>query len=103
VASRVGGMFVLANGILTFKNLAFDVRGASIRMTGTYALEPRAMNLSGQVRLVASASQTQTGFKSWVLKPFDPLFATREPARSSLSMYVARPTSPILGWMLRRR
>ena len=77
VASRVGGAFVLANGILTFKNLAFDVRGASIRMAGTYALEPRAMNLSGQVRLVASASQTQTGFKSWVLKPFDPLFRNK--------------------------
>ena len=77
VASRVGGVFVLANGILTFKNLAFDVRGASIRMTGTYALEPRAMNLSGQVRLVASASQTQTGFKSWVLKPFDPLLRNK--------------------------
>jgi len=55
VASRVGGAFVLANGILTFKNLAFDVRGTSIRMAGTYALEPRAMNLSGQVGLVASA------------------------------------------------
>jgi len=46
-------------------------------MAGTYALEPRAMNLSGQVRLVASASQTQTGFKSWVLKPFDPLFRNK--------------------------
>ena len=77
VASRVGGAFVLANGVLTFKNLAFDVPGASIRMTGTYALERRAMNLSGQVRLVASASQTQTGFKSWVLKPFDPLFRNK--------------------------
>lgn len=73
VASRAGGTFVLANGILTFKSLAFDVRGASIRMAGTYALEARAMNLSGQVRLTASASQTQTGFKSLVLKPFDPL------------------------------
>jgi hypothetical protein len=77
VASRVEGIFVLANGILTFKNLALDVRGASIRMTGTYALERRAMNLAGQVRLVASASQTQTGFKSWVLKPFDPLFRNK--------------------------
>ena len=77
VASRVRGAFVLANGILTFKNLAFDVRGASIRMAGTYALEPRAMNLSGEVRLVASASRTQTGFKSWMLKPFDPLLRNK--------------------------
>ncbi len=77
MASRVGGAFVLANGVLTFKNLIFDVRGASIRLAGTYALVPRAMNLSGQVLLVASASQTQTGFKSWVLKPFDPLFRNK--------------------------
>jgi hypothetical protein len=35
------------------------------------------MNLSGQVRLVARASQTQTGYKSWVWKPFDPLFAKK--------------------------
>jgi hypothetical protein len=73
VASRVEGAFVLANGVLTFKHLVVDVRGAQIRLAGTYALEARAMNLAGQVRLTASASQTQTGFKSWVLKPFDPL------------------------------
>ncbi len=73
-ASRVGGTFALARGILTFKPLTFDVRGASIRVAGTYSLDSRAMNLTGQVRLTASASQTQTGFKSWLLKPFDPLF-----------------------------
>ncbi len=77
VASRVEGAFMLANGVLTFKNLVFDVRGASIRLAGTYAMEPRAMNLAGQVRLRASASQTQTGFKSWVLKPFDPLLRNK--------------------------
>lgn len=77
VASRVEGAFVLANGLLTFKNLVFDVRGAQIRMAGSYALESRAMNLAGQVRLTASASQTQTGFKSWVLKPFDPLLRNK--------------------------
>jgi len=73
VASRVEGAFVLANGVLAFKPLVFDVRGAQIRMAGSYALESRALNLAGQVRLTASASQTQTGFKSWVLKPFDAL------------------------------
>jgi hypothetical protein len=77
VASRVEGAFVLANGVLTFKHLVFDVRGAQIRMAGSYALEARAMNLAGQVRLTASASQTQTGFKSWVLKPFDPLLRNK--------------------------
>jgi hypothetical protein len=73
-ASRVGGTFTLARGILTFKPLTFDVRGASVRMAGTYSLDSRAMTLDGQVRLTATVSQTQTGFKSWLLKPFDPLF-----------------------------
>ena len=43
VASRVEGAFILASGVLTFKNLVFDVRGAQIRMAGSYALESRAM------------------------------------------------------------
>lgn len=87
VASRVGGAFELSNGIVTFKSLTFDVRGAAIRLAGTYAMEPRAMNLTGQVRLVASASQTQTGFKSWVLKPFDALLR-KQGAGTLLSVHV---------------
>lgn len=73
-ASRVAGNFTLARGILTFKPLTFDVHGASIRVAGTYSVDSRAMNLAGQVRLTASASQTQTGYKSWLLRPLDPLF-----------------------------
>jgi hypothetical protein len=73
VALKVDGTFGLANGVFTFKKLTAGVRGASVRLAGTYGLESRAMNLAGEVRLTASASRTQTGFKSWLLKPFDSL------------------------------
>lgn len=76
-ASHVAGTFALARGVLTFRPLTFDVRGASIRVAGTYSLDSRVMNFAGQVRLTASASQTQTGYKSWLLKPFDSLFRNK--------------------------
>ena len=59
--------------VFTFKKLTAGVRGASVRLAGTYGLESRTMNLAGEVRLTARASRTQTGFKSWLLKPFDSL------------------------------
>lgn len=74
MASRVRGTFALKLGILTFKELAFDVKGAAIRLAGRYALEPATLDFSGDVRLTATASNTQTGYKSWLLKPFDPIF-----------------------------
>jgi hypothetical protein len=77
MALKVEGAFGLANGVFTFKHLTAGVRGASIRLGGTYALESRAMNLAGELRLTANASRTQTGFKSWLLKPFDPLLRSK--------------------------
>ena len=74
MASRVRGAFALTKGILNLKELAFDVKGAAIRLAGRYALEPGTLDLSGEVRLIATASNTQTGYKSWLLKPFDPIF-----------------------------
>jgi hypothetical protein len=101
-ASRVGGTFALTEGILTFKPLTFDVRGASVRVAGTYSLDSRVMNLAGQVRLTATASQTQTGFKSWLLRPFDPLF--RDKTAGTLLAIRVRGTAgkPDIGLDLRR-
>lgn len=73
MALKVEGAFRLANGVVTFKQLTASVRGASIRLAGNYGMESRTMDLAGEVRLTASASRTQTGFKSWLLKPFDSL------------------------------
>lgn len=74
VASNVTSKFVLKNSVLTYRNLSFTVQGASIRLDGTHRLEPKTLSLAGEVLLTASASNTLTGFKKWLVKPFDPLF-----------------------------
>jgi hypothetical protein len=44
-----------------------------ITLNGTHRLETKALSLAGAVRLDASASNTMTGFKRWMVKPFDAL------------------------------
>ena len=74
VASQVSTKFTLRNGLFTYQGLQFGVQGANVRLDGTHSLRSKTLNLAGEVRLQATVSQTMTGFKSWLLKPFDPLF-----------------------------
>ena len=75
VASQMATKFTLRNGVFTYQGLSFDVQGASVKLDGTHSLRSKAVDLSGVVLLTATVSQTQTGFRSWLLKPFDPLFS----------------------------
>jgi hypothetical protein len=77
VASRMSTKFSLRNGLFTYQGLSFNVQGADVRLNGTHSLRSKALNLAGEVRLDAKVSQTMTGFKSWLLKPFDPLFSKK--------------------------
>ncbi len=77
VASKVYTKFSLRNGLFTYQGLRFAVQGADVRLNGTHSLRSKALNLAGEVRLQATVSQTMTGFKSWLLKPFDGLFRKR--------------------------
>jgi hypothetical protein len=74
VASQMATKFSLKNGEFAYSNLSFDVQGATVHMDGTHSLRTKAVNMQGEVLLKATVSQTMTGFKSWLLKPFDPLF-----------------------------
>ena len=74
VASRMATQFTLRNGVFTYRGLSFNVQGAAVKLDGTHSLRSKAVDLSGVVLLNATVSQTQTGYKSWLLKPFDPLF-----------------------------
>lgn len=74
VASSVATRFSLRNGLFTYRGLSFAVQGATVRLAGTHSLRSKSLNLAGEVLLKARVSQTMTGFKSWLLKPFDPLF-----------------------------
>ena len=74
VASEMATSFSLRDGMLTYSGLSFNVTGARVQLAGTHSLRTRSVNLAGVVLLNATVSQTQTGAKRWLLKPFDPLF-----------------------------
>jgi hypothetical protein len=74
MASQMATKFTLRDGTLTYSNLSFVVQGATVRMDGTHSLRTKAVDMQGEVLLKATVSQTMTGYKSWLLKPFDPLF-----------------------------
>ena len=75
VASNMKGSFRLENQLMTFRSLSFDVPGAGIAVAGTYNLQGQDLNFQGTLKLDAKISEMVTGWKSWVLKPIDPLFA----------------------------
>jgi hypothetical protein len=77
VASDFRGRFTLNNGILTLHGLSFQVPGVQVSLNGTYGLPDERLDLHGTARLQAKLSQTVTGFKSVLLKAFDPLFAKK--------------------------
>jgi hypothetical protein len=75
VASLMRGRYQLKDGVLRFRQLRFGVRGATVQLNGHYVLRGGALDFRGTVRLDARASQTMTGWKSWVTKVFDPILA----------------------------
>ena len=69
------GSFHLENQVMTFRSLSFDVPGARVALAGTYNLGSQNLDFHGVLKLEAKVSQMVTGWKSWMLKPIDPLFA----------------------------
>jgi hypothetical protein len=74
VASNLRGAFKLDNGMASFSRLSFQVPGALISLAGTYSLRSQKIDLDGKFRMQATLSDTQSGMKHWLLKPFDGLF-----------------------------
>src|SRR5262249_31771876 len=72
--SELKGSFVLRNGQISFRNLRFGVTGAAVELAGTYGLRDERLDFHGTLRLKAKLSQTMSGMKSFLLKPFDPFF-----------------------------
>jgi hypothetical protein len=75
VVSRMSGDFKLDDQVITFKTLAFAVVGAAINLNGSYNLGSDNLDFHGALSLDAKVSQTQSGWKHWVLKPVDPFFS----------------------------
>lgn len=74
VTSNLRGSFHLNDARMTVRSLTFGVKGAEVRLAGFYDVPSERLNFRGTLRLQAKVSQTQTGWKSLVLKVFDPLF-----------------------------
>jgi hypothetical protein len=73
VASNFRGTFRLRDARLNLRPLTFSVEGATVRLTGNYDTASELLNFTGELRLQAKVSQTQTGWKRLVLKIFDPM------------------------------
>lgn len=74
IASDLEGRFTLDDGVTSFSVLKFSVPGAAISLAGKYDLRSEKIDMNGTFRMQATLSETQSGIKHWVLKPFDRFF-----------------------------
>jgi hypothetical protein len=98
----VKARFTLADGVLTLQNVNYDVSGAAIALHGRYELEPGQLNLEGTVRLQATVSETQTGMRHFLLKPFDAMFRKGGAGTRLAITITGSVESPKVGIDLRR-
>jgi hypothetical protein len=74
VASQMAVTFSLGNALMTVDSLQYQIPGAQVNLDGVYSLDGNVFEFKGHVRTDAMASQMVTGWKSALLRPFDPLF-----------------------------
>jgi len=74
VVSALAGHVELRGGTATFTNFSFSVPDAKATMHGTYNLLNEKIDLHGTLRTTAKFSNTTSGVKSVLLKPFDAIF-----------------------------
>lgn len=88
VPTNLKGTFRMADGVIRFSQLAFNIPGADVDLRGRYRFSDETLAFRGKMRLEAKVSQTQTGWKRIALKPVDPFFAKRG-AGTLLSIQIA--------------
>ncbi|MDX1983297.1 MAG: AsmA-like C-terminal region-containing protein [Bryobacteraceae bacterium] len=77
VFSVMNGAFRMEDQAIEFRELAFGVPGADIRLAGGYDMDADKLDFRGDLRLKAKVSQTMSGWKRWALKPVDPFFSKK--------------------------
>jgi len=75
IPADLKGTFRLANGVLSFSQLRFQVPGTQVNLTGKYSLDGNQFDFHGKARLDAKLSHMVTGWKAILLKPVDPFFS----------------------------
>jgi AsmA-like C-terminal region len=74
VISNLKGHVVLRHRVATFSNIAFNIPGALGQMHGTYNLLNERVDFHGTLKTDAKLSETTSGLKSVLLRPFDSFF-----------------------------
>jgi hypothetical protein len=72
--SAFSGKFRMADGVIRFPTVKFEIDGAKVELSGTYTVRGQGLNFDGRIRLQAGVSQMLAGKKRWLLRPFDALF-----------------------------
>lgn len=78
VLSGLQGKTQIVDGVASSKRLTFDMPGAKATMAGWYNLSSGQVHMDGTLKTKADISKTQTGFKSWMLKPLAPFFKKKK-------------------------
>lgn len=74
LSAKLNGNFTLNHGVIDLHPAEFSVPGLLAQVDGTYAIDGSLYDFSGTARLDATVSKLFTGWKSLLLKPFDPMF-----------------------------
>ncbi|MCL4840891.1 MAG: hypothetical protein KJZ79_03595 [Bryobacteraceae bacterium] len=88
VPTNLKGTFSMADGVMRFSELFFNIPGADVDLKGRYRFADETLAFRGKMRLEAKVSQTQTGWKRILLKPVDPFFS-KQGAGTLLSIQIA--------------
>jgi hypothetical protein len=97
VTSTIETQFHLDRGALALSGVDYTMPGATVTMDGTFNIPADSLDFHGHVRTQAAPSQMITGWKSLLLKPFDPLFR-RNGAGLQLPISLTGPaTKPHIG------
>jgi len=75
--NRMSGDFKMADQSIAFRSLAFAIPGAAVNIGGSVDMDGGMLDFHGALMLDAKISETQSGWKRWVLKPVDPFFSKR--------------------------
>jgi hypothetical protein len=75
VMTALGGKVHLEDQQINFPMLNFSIPGARVSLTGTYGMDDQQLDFNGTASMDAKVSQMLTGWKRFLAKPFDPLFA----------------------------
>jgi hypothetical protein len=74
VVSNLRGRFALRNARLSFSELAFQVPGSIVRLSGTYDLRSETLDFSGELLTDATLADMTSGVKSLLARAAQPFF-----------------------------